>query len=219
MSVPAVRTHAVLALPLIPLLLGALEGALEVLGLDVDLAQLLGGLLEVLLGLVELLLEQLDLALVVLAGGPVRVSLLGRALELLELLLGLVGLLLSERELVLERRDLLVTLKESLLVLQCQFTPGGGFLTHLLVLSLGSLSALLSGLDLLLEKGETLHVSKTVLLPKLSGNAQNTPCARSGGASIVVDVPSCQHTHAASSPSLAVLSVPSRRAHLLDLVL
>jgi hypothetical protein len=88
-----------------------------VLGLDVDLAELLGCLLEVLLGLVELLLQKLNLASEVLAGGAVVVTLLGGTLEGLDLVLGLVEVLLGEGELVLERRDLLVALKDSLVEL------------------------------------------------------------------------------------------------------
>jgi hypothetical protein len=90
-----------------------------VLSLDVNLAELLGCLLEVLLGLVELVLQELHLAREVLASRLVRVTLLGGALELLDLGLGLVELVLGKLELVLERRDLLVALEEGLVELRC----------------------------------------------------------------------------------------------------
>lgn len=154
-------THVVLGLLLVPLLLSTTKGALKVLGLDVNLAELLSGLLEVLLGLVELLLQKLHLASEVLASGAMGVALIGNTLELLDLALGLVKLLLGEAELVLQRRDLLVTLKERLVKLVTASARGGQdaarpACTHLFVLGLGLLGARLGCLNLLAEKGKAL---------------------------------------------------------------
>lgn len=87
------------------------------LSLDIDLAELLGGLLEVLLGLVKLLLQQLNLAGKVLACSLVGVCLLTDALELTDLVLCLLEAVLGKLELVGEGRVFLVTLKEGLVKL------------------------------------------------------------------------------------------------------
>lgn len=87
------------------------------LRLDVDLAELLSGLLEVLLGLLKLLLQQLNLASEVLTGSLVGVCLLVHTLEVAELLLGLLKVLLCQPNLVLQAGDLLVTLEKSLVEL------------------------------------------------------------------------------------------------------
>lgn len=89
------------------------------LSLNVDLAELLGSLLEVHLGLVELLLQKLNLASEVLAGGAVSVTFLGGTLKLLDLDFVLLDLVLGEGELVLQRGNLLVTLEKGLAELRC----------------------------------------------------------------------------------------------------
>ena len=98
----------------VPLGLEPLDLALKVLGPDVDLAQLVRRLAQVLVRRVELRLEQGDLAQQALVGRLVRARVGAGLLVRCRLALGLLERRLGRGQLVLQRRDLLLALKQLL---------------------------------------------------------------------------------------------------------
>lgn len=135
----------VLLLPLVALLLNRRDLALKVLGLDIGLAQLLGGLTQVLFRCLELLLENGNLLGERLVRRAMGSALLGGTLGLLELLLKSLDLLLEKSVLVGQRSNLLLLLQVVVL--------------ELLDLLVGLVGALLGRLGLSLEGVEFLSLA------------------------------------------------------------
>lgn len=130
---------------LLPVLNRSLKGnnlLLKVLGLDVSLTELVGGLSEVVVRLLQLLLKESDLLGERLVGGTVSSALLSGTLGLVKLGLQLLNLGFQQAVLVGQRRDLLV-------LLQVLRLKGLDLLDGILSLFLGSLSLELEGVDFL----------------------------------------------------------------------